>query len=101
MIPGDLLATLREGEGDRRLFVEYLKHELDDKVVLILGYDPSSPDFALLVKHVLSGYLGTVDVCVFLVWPEVGPQHKWGERPIQSICQEPLTLVDLLGAQSI
>lgn len=88
---------LRENEGERRLLISYLRQELEDKIVLFLGYDPNSPDFALLVKHVLNGHLANANIRPLLVSPESGPAYTWKDHPIQSIQQPALSLATLLA----
>lgn len=85
---------LREREGDRRLLVSFLRNELQGKVVLFLGHDPNSPDFGLLVKHILNGHLAGLDVRAFLLWLEAGPDHTWSEYPIRIINQESLEFIN-------
>jgi hypothetical protein len=84
---------LRETEEDRRLLVKYLRHSLEGMVVLFLGHDPNSPDFALLTQHILNQHLAGVAVRPFLVWPEVGQHYSWAEYPILHIQQEPLAFI--------
>jgi hypothetical protein len=90
--------TLRDSEGDRRLLLSYLHRELAGKVVLFLGYDPRSPDFALLVAHVLNHHLAAVDMRAFLVWPGAFSTHEWNSHKIWAIPQEPLAFVETLSA---
>lgn len=87
---------LRENEGDRHLLVSYLREQLQGQVVLFLGYDPQSPDLALLVKHVLNGHLAGADVRAFLSWPRAELDHQWGQWPIQPISRESLAFVEQL-----
>ena len=79
---------LRASEGDRRLLVSFLRQELEGKVVLLLGHDPSSSDFSTLVEYVLNGHLADVRVQPFIVWPAAGPSHEWNGCPIRQIIQE-------------
>jgi hypothetical protein len=107
---GDLAATrelvvlstdyesLRENEGDRQLLVSYLRGELQGRVVLFLGYDPRSPDFGLLVAHVLNRHLAGVDARALLAWPGLGPKHRWGAHTIRSMELDSLALLKSLSA---
>lgn len=93
---------LREDEENRQLLVSYLRNELRGKVLLLLGHDPESSDFALLVEHILNGHLAGLDGRAFLVWPASGPDHRWDGRLIQPIGDEPLTFVgQLVNALSL
>ena len=83
----------RRGLRLDRLLTLYLREQLQGKVILFLGCDPSSPDFALLVEHVLNGYLGDLKVQAFCVWPENGRNLLWGGRPIRVLQSEPLPLI--------
>jgi hypothetical protein len=74
-----------------------LRERLAGKLVLFLGYDPRSPDLGLLVRHVLSGHLGDVDVRAFLAWPGAKSEHAWSDWPIRVIDAEPLALVEQLS----
>ena len=101
--PGSLVVLeedykqLRENEGDRRLLLSFLREELEGKVVLFLGYDPKSPDFALLVQYVLNNHLLGTNVRAFLVWPEAGPKHVCGEHPVHELHQDVQYLVNHLA----
>lgn len=101
--PGSLVVLkddykqLRENEGDRRLLLSFLREELEGKVVLFLGYDPKSPDFALLVQYVLNGHLLGTNVRAFLVWPEAGPKHVFGEHPIHELHQDVQNFINHLA----
>jgi hypothetical protein len=90
-------AQLRANEGDRRLLVSFLREELQGKVVLLLGYDPSQPDFALLVKHVLNEHLAGIDVRAFIVWPVPTVEYNWAGHVIQSLTYDWLEFVQQLG----
>ena len=84
--------------GDRKLLVAFLKAELQGKIVLFLGWDPQDPDFSLLVEHILGHHLAEVDVRCFLVWPWVGSELKWVERPLHWIGYQATALVERLAA---
>jgi hypothetical protein len=88
---------LRENEGDRRLLLSFIREELAGKIVLFLGFDPASPDFKLLVKHVLNSHLLGVDVRAFIDWPDAGPEHTWGERSIHWLANNAIDLVKYLS----
>ncbi|MBU0490308.1 MAG: hypothetical protein KKB13_00515, partial [Chloroflexi bacterium] len=88
--------ALREQEGERRLLLAFLREQLAGRVVLLLGHDPASQDFALLCRYVLDRHLADVDAQAFLVWPTDGPVHTWAGRPIYQLCQDPLALVEAL-----
>jgi len=87
---------LREQEGERLLLLAFLREQLAGQVVLFLGHDPTSPDFALLCQHVLGRHLANVDVQAFLVWPAEGPAPTWGTRPIYPIRWEHLSFIEAL-----
>jgi hypothetical protein len=89
---------LRRPEEDRTRLVAFLLHALARRVVLFLGFDPASPDFALLVRHVLNGHLAAADVQAVLVWPEVGPTATWADRPIALLQEDPRLTIDSLEA---
>lgn len=80
-----------------RLLTLYLRDELQNKIVLFLGYDPHSPDFTLLVKHVLNRHLTDVNMRAFILWDHVGPIHQWLDQPIQPIAQDALSFVRALA----
>jgi len=88
---------LRASEGDRRLLVSFLREERQGKVVVFMGYDPNSPDFGLLVKHVLNGHLAGIDVRAFIVWPEGAVEYNWAGHPLQPFSRESLELIGQLA----
>lgn len=94
-------ALLRENEGDRQLLLSYVRRELSSKIVLFLGYDPQSPDFKLLLDYVFNVHLTSVDVRVFLIWPEYGPEYQCLGHPIRYIRYDPLDFVKSLKGPSM
>lgn len=89
---------LRQQEGERLLLLAFLREHLAGQVVLFMGHDPASPDWALLTRHVLGRYLAGVDVQAFLVWPgDDAPQHTWADRPIHQIHHEHQAFVEALA----
>ncbi|HEX8682372.1 MAG TPA: HEAT repeat domain-containing protein, partial [Ardenticatenaceae bacterium] len=84
---------LRPAEHDRQLLVNYLQNVCQQKVILFLGHDPHSPDFTLLVRHILNRHLGGIELLPILVWPETGPEHAWGGHPLYHLHQAPDDLV--------
>lgn len=93
---------LRENEGDRKLLLGFLQQELQGKIVLLLGFDPATPDFTLLSKYIINQHLAGLPVRVFLVWPKATPaqMQAWGKHPIHLIQQDSLKLVMVLHALS-
>jgi len=91
---------LREEEGERLGLLAFLREQLAGRVVLFLGHDPASPDFALLCQHVLGRHLAGVDAPAFLVWPTDGPAHAWAGRPIHQIHHEHLPFVKALAVET-
>ena len=90
--------VLREDEGDRRLLLNFLRQELAGKVVLFLGFDPDSPDFELLVEHVLGQHLAGLEVRAFLAWEKSGETHRWGEYRLHPVVyQQPADLIESLS----
>ncbi len=87
---------LREDEDDRNLLLGFLKQELEGKIVLLLGFDPSSPDFILLSRYILNQHLAGCSVCAYLAWPAAAPEMEWGEHAIHQILREPIDLVSAL-----
>jgi hypothetical protein len=91
-------AALRENEGDRRLLLGYLRSELAGKALLFLGFDPTSPDFALLVRHLLNEHLAGLRVAPFLLWPEPPPAPlAWSGLPMRPIPTDPLAFIQALA----
>jgi hypothetical protein len=89
---------LRESEGDRKLLVNYLRNELQNKVVLFLGCDPDSPDFHLLVQHILNRHLAGIAIQPFLLWhSETDTAYRWNEQTIKHISYDTLAFVQALG----
>lgn len=84
---------LRPDAHDRQLLVNYLQRECQQKVVLFLGHDPHSPDFTLLVRHILNRHLDGIELLPILVWPEMGPEHAWGGHAIYLLRQDADDLV--------
>lgn len=88
---------LRESEIDRKLLLRFLRQELKGKIVLFLGFDPTSPDFALLGKYILNGHLAGLDVCTFLVWqPAIPSSVAWNGYLMHRINLEPVEFVKSL-----
>ena len=77
--------VLRENESDRKLLLGFLQQELQGKVVLLMGFDPASPDFALLLNYVLNQYLADLPIRAFIVWPGFHQTLRWGEHQIHPI----------------
>ena len=81
-------------ENDRNLLLDYLRGELQGKVVLFLGYDPYNPDFGLLMEYVFESHLIGVDIRAFLVWPGKKDGRLWKKYAIRRIHYDPLTFTN-------
>jgi hypothetical protein len=92
--------VLREGEDDRESLLTYLRTNLQDKIVLFLGYDPQNPDFDLFLQHILNKHLADVNVRGFFVWPSPGSAFCWGTHEIRPILHEPLDFIRAIGCPS-
>lgn len=84
---------LRDNEGDRKLLVGFLQQELQGKLFLLIGFNPSSPDFALLYKYILNQHLLGLDFCMFLVFPPADSVVEIGKYAIYFLRQDTLHLV--------
>jgi hypothetical protein len=91
---------LRENEGDRKLLLSFLHQELQGKIVLLLGYDPASRDFALLVKYMLNQHLAGVSTQAFLVRTGLTSNLVWNGQSVQIIQEDALKLVTQLSINS-
>lgn len=90
----------RENEGDRKLLISFLQQELQGKIVLLLGFDPTSQDFKLLTKYILSQHLAGVSAKAFLVDTGLETNLKWKNQKIQVIQDEVLNIVSQLSLNS-
>jgi hypothetical protein len=91
---------LRENEGDRKLLLGFLQQELQGKVVLFLGFDPSSPDFDLLTRHVLNHHLAGTLTQIFLVWHTPVSALQWSAQHTRVIQKDELELIKQLSISS-
>jgi hypothetical protein len=85
--------VLRQNEGERKLLISFLRQELKGKVALFLGFDPASPDFALLVQHILNHHLAGVETIAFLVWPSRTAGHTWSSQRLYPLEEETMQLL--------
>jgi hypothetical protein len=83
-----------------RQFAIYLLDQLQGKVVLFAGFDPNSPDFGLLLEHVINGHLAGANVRAFLLWPRPGADHEWNKHTVHPIRQESLDFVTQLSSKA-
>jgi hypothetical protein len=89
---------LLEQEGERKLLVSFLRDQLQGKLLLFLGYDPHSTDFALLVTHVLNEHLAGVNARAFGVWATATAERQtWGNIPIPFMRGEEMRVVQTLA----
>ncbi|MGE5221237.1 MAG: caspase family protein [Omnitrophica WOR_2 bacterium] len=90
-------ASLRKDESDRQKLVAFLIKELKGKVVFLLGFDPHSPDFALLVQQIFIPRLEQINIRPFLLSPQAGPDYYWASQPISYIHDDPEHLIQKIN----
>lgn len=90
--------VLRPDETDRHALLDFLRRSLAGKVVVVLGSDPASPDFELLVKYVFNEHLQGTPFSLVLVSNVAPPVSQLGERRIHWIESETLSLLDRLSS---
>ncbi|MGE5221737.1 MAG: caspase family protein [Omnitrophica WOR_2 bacterium] len=90
-------ASLRKDESDRQKLVAFLSKALEGRVVLLLGFDPHNPDFALLVRQILIPRLERINIRPFLLSPQAGPDYHWASQPVRYIRDEPEHFIEKIN----